>query len=106
MIDLVFTDIVIFIRSPPLYTLMNNLAEDIFYIIYSESTSVNYSVTYVLKMLMQIFFFCRHPPADMALRLVYIQNLSRLRRKRRIDLCQTFCHILMYGCDNLEWFLL
>lgn len=51
---------------------------------------------------MQIFFFCRKPAADMTLRLVHVQNLTRLCRQCRVDEYETFSDIFMYGCYYLE----
>ena len=47
-------------------------------------------------MLMHILFLGSQPPADMPLRFIYIQNLSRLLRKTGIDLDQSVSNILMY----------
>ena len=47
------------------------------------------------KMFMLVLLFRRKSAADMALRLVDIQNHTRLRRQRRIDMNQPVSHVLM-----------
>lgn len=43
-----------------------------------------------------IFFFCSHPAADMALRLVDVQYDPCLRCKGWIDVEKAVCDVLMY----------
>ena len=45
---------------------------------------------------MQIFFFCCHAAPDMPLLFIYFQHISHLFGKRRINLLQSVCTILMY----------
>ncbi len=53
---------------------------------------------------MQIFFSGSQSTADMALGLVQIQDLPRLRRQSRIYLKKSFCAVFMFGRYNLELF--
>ena len=46
---------------------------------------------------MSVFFPRRQPAPDMPLGLIDVQNLPRLPGKRRIDLHETVCDILMYS---------
>ena len=52
-------------------------------------------------MLMQILLLCRHPAADVALGLVDVQHLARLRRERRVDLRKALGDVLMFGRNDL-----
>ena len=61
---------------------------------------------FCLMVQMLIFFFRSHPAPDMSFLLIYIQNLSGIPCQRWMDLLQSFRDILMYGCDDLEWFYL
>ena len=50
----------------------------------------------ILNMLMQVFFFCRQPSPNMALRFIDIQNFSGIFSKARVDLGKALCDIFMY----------
>ena len=45
---------------------------------------------------MQIFFFCCQTATNMALLFIHLQHISHLFGKRRIDLLQSVCTVLMY----------
>ena len=54
---------------------------------------------------MQIFISGSKSAPDMPLGFVCIQNFAGSGGEGRINLNKTFCYILMYGCDDLEWSL-
>lgn len=76
----------------------------LFFIIHILFLIARQNITDFSHMLMQIFFPRSKSSADMALRLIHIQHLSRLRRERRIDFAQTLCYVFMFGCYYLERF--
>ncbi len=51
---------------------------------------------------MKIFLPGSKSTAYMTLRLIKIQNLTRIRCQGGIDLRETFCYIFMYGRYYLE----
>ena len=51
---------------------------------------------------MQILFFCCHTTSDMPLLFIYLQHISHLFGKRRIDLLQSVCTVLMCGRYQIE----
>ena len=55
-----------------------------------------FSLLEAIHTIMQIFFLCRQPAADMSLRLVHIQHDPGLARQRWVDLLQAFGYVFMY----------
>lgn len=55
---------------------------------------------------MKIFLLGSQSPADVSLRFIDIQNLPGLQGKCGINLGKAVGYVLMYGYDDLEWFLL
>lgn len=49
-----------------------------------------------------VLFFRRQTAPDMAFGFVDVQYHSGLSRQRRVDVLQTFRHVLMYGCNKMD----